>query len=353
MTKLENVTNGWKETATTAVHNNIVTNELKVSKVRDDLEHASSVSVEETVVIRAPPPRVIGDATKCDVRSFNNVQCSLGDEKGSYNAKTTSSDAKSWSKEVTASNANVVLNDARSSQLKTDETQNYSNSQNKSMSESKYFSQKATSQQSDNRSSFQSFNAKSSQSQSNVILSDVKSTTSDAKYYLSETQSYYCQNAMSKSTSCDVKSTARDAKFISSDVKSTTSDFKSDDNDVTRPISPQTNDFRPFSSISITSDVFEVDDEEVIYHDPTEKEKPMKTEIQPQNVTRTSKSEPEQQSTVKPESQPFFDDDVEDVIEVSPGEWPSLDNPLFFTFLTPVFVSILHIYLVLICCKCR
>ena len=34
-----------------------------------------------------------------------------------------------------------------------------------------------------------------------------------------------------------------------------------------RPLSPLV-DFRPFSSISITSDVFEVDDEEVIYHEP-------------------------------------------------------------------------------------
>jgi hypothetical protein len=40
-------------------------------------------------------------------------------------------------------------------------------------------------------------------------------------------------------------------------------------------------DFRPFSSISITSDVFEVDDDEVVYHEPKGQEHDDVIEVSP------------------------------------------------------------------------
>ena len=76
-----------------------------------------------------------------------------------------------------------------------------------------------------------------------------------------------------------------------------------------RPLSPL-GDFRPFSSISITSDVFEVDDEEVIYHEP-EPEMPV---IQHKPETRVFNHKPEKETPILSKKT------KEDFIEVAPGE---------------------------------
>ncbi len=79
-------------------------------------------------------------------------------------------------------------------------------------------------------------------------------------------------------------------------------------------------DFRPFSSISITSDVFEVDDEEVIYHEP-EKETPL---IQLKPEIHLNNLKPEMPfNYLKPdlERQTLSRKSDQDVIEVTPGEY--------------------------------
>ena len=90
-----------------------------------------------------------------------------------------------------------------------------------------------------------------------------------------------------------------------------------------RPLSPLV-DFRPFSSISITSDVFEVDDEEVIYHEP-------EPEMLNKPETRVIHHKPETVMFNKPETRvinhkseketPILSKKTkEDFIEVAPGK---------------------------------
>ncbi len=74
-----------------------------------------------------------------------------------------------------------------------------------------------------------------------------------------------------------------------------------------------------FSSISINSDVFEVDDEEVIYHDPKEDYRNIKYDCSDLKNNCHSPNNNQKNEEKKQQIDSQSDEKDEDVIEVSPG----------------------------------
>lgn len=295
--------------------------------VTESVESANSVSVEETVVIRVAPPKSVTEsvaATQQGVtQSFRATENSLDEKFGNSTTKLSSLDETrnavnskhcdllssqaSQSSHMSKSSASSeVLQSSQSTQSsqmsqkyqssQSSTSQMYQSSQTSQLYQSSLSSQSSQSSQWARETSLQNksfnstesklllpkFNAQQyhSKNQTASASNDFSQTSQSSRSSFEASQaaasfeaktSYETKEKTDSKSSLEIKTSSTKAADANAAKNGTGSDDNSFVNSGVKNearSSSAASDFRPYSAISITSDVFVVDDEEVVYHEP-------------------------------------------------------------------------------------